>query len=91
MFDLAKSIFWAMPGLSRREKEKIFFELRKIVKRDNQKLDKNNMEDILLRYRDQILNVPTMRAKAYRELNLTSFNRQKSDLKLFAFYFVFVF
>ncbi|WP_416181779.1 glycoside hydrolase family 99-like domain-containing protein [Acidaminococcus timonensis] len=86
MFDLAKSIFWAMPGLSRREKEKIFFELRKIVKRDNQKLDKNNMEDILLRYRDQILNVPTMRAKAYRELNLTSFNRQKSDLKLFAFY-----
>lgn len=86
MLDLAKSIFWAMPGLSRKNKEKIFFKVRRVIKQDNQSLDKQHMEQILLRYRDQILAVPTMRAKGYCELNQVPFVRQKNDLKLFAFY-----
>lgn len=86
MLELAKSIFWGMPGLSRTEKEKIYFKMRKIVKNDNQRLDKIHMEKILLQYRDQVLSVPTMKAKGYKELNQTPFSRQEKDLKLFAFY-----
>lgn len=86
MLELFKSIFWSIPGLSVEEKEKIFFKIRKIVKQDNQTIDKNNMEEVLLSYRDQVLNIPTMQAKDYRKLNPNSFNRQKNDLKLFAFY-----
>lgn len=86
MFDLAKSIFWAMPGLSRKNKEKIFFKVRRLIKQDNQSLDKQNMEQILLRYRDQILEIPTMHAKEHCGLNQVPFSRQQDDLKLFAFY-----
>lgn len=69
MLELFKSIFWSIPGLSVEEKEKIFFKIRKIVKQDNQTIDKNNMEEVLLSYRDQVLNIPTMQAKDYRKLN----------------------
>lgn len=86
MFNALKSIFWAMPGISREEKEKIFFRLRRVVKNDNQSLDREHMEQILLQYRDQILSIPTMRAKGYKALAQTPFVRKPSDLKLFAFY-----
>lgn len=65
MLELLKSIFWSMPGLSVKEKEKIFFKFRKIIKQDNQIIDRNHMEEVLLSYRNQVLNIPTMRAKGY--------------------------
>lgn len=86
MLELLKSIFWSMPGLSVKEKEKIFFKFREIIKQDNQIIDRNHMEEVLLSYRNQVLNIPTMRAKGYCDLNSSPFHRQKKDLKLFAFY-----
>lgn len=85
IFEKIKNIFWENKMISSKEKEKLFYEIKGIVRGKGNRSNFNN--DLLLKYINDILNIQNYNDdKKYVAITSDYYIRKKDDSKLIAYY-----
>lgn len=85
--EFIKKIFWQFPFLSESQKEKAYYNAKKILRNETGTIDNSNKNHINELYRKQILSIPTMKdSMSYREITTEKYVRNIHDPKLIAYY-----
>lgn len=82
-----KKWYWEFPFIPKAKKEKIYYIIKGYIKGERGgHVNRNNIE-LLKKYRDQVLAIPTERdQKFYKALTTEAYKRDKKDPKLIAYY-----
>ena len=83
---ISKDIYWKNPFLSVEQKDRLYYELKKIIRHEGVTVDSTAAEPLLEKYIAQILAVPSARSKEYCDFSDIRFERQSTDPKLIAYY-----
>lgn len=82
---LLKDIYWSLPLLTEKQKEEIFYKIKKIVR--NEGIEHVNLQSgVLNDYIQQILSVPTAQSKDFCSIIDKPYKRMMEDPKLIAYY-----
>lgn len=82
-----KNLYWRLPFLSESMKEKFYYIAKGYIKGERGAQSSAEDIQILKRYRDQILRIPTSKdEKFYKALTDLVYERQSKDPKLIAYY-----
>lgn len=82
---LLKDIYWALPLISEKQKEDLFYEIKKIIRHEGV-VGEKYMPNITEDYIHQILSLPTAKSKDYCPITKTPYKRSVGDPKLIAYY-----
>ena len=83
---IIKDIYWKNPFLSVEQKDRLYYELKKIIRHEGVTVDSTAAEPLIEKYIAQILAVPSARSKEYCDFSDIRFERQSTDPKLIAYY-----
>ena len=82
---LLKDIYWSFPLLSEKQKNAIFYNVKKIVRHEGVK-SLQTQTGIMSDYIHQILEIPTAVSKNFRAITEQPYRREAHDPKLIAYY-----
>ena len=81
-----KNLFWDFPVLSEKDKERVFYYVKGIVRSENVKISSDDRTQILERYVSQILENPTYQDPDFQEITKVPYQRETGDPKVIAYY-----
>lgn len=83
---ILKDIFWKIPFLSEKEKEKIFYAIKANLRSEKATIDNSNRAEVLECYVKQVLMNPIYQDNDFKAIINEPYQRKNGDPKIIAYY-----